>query len=111
MEKRDSMLVEGLSTAQELVQGARGIRGIAEPLVIKDGNLFFLSERDRNVPLTPGHGFGLYYNDCRFLNGYELTIGGRKAEVLVRNAERDYMATLGLFNPHLQVDGRDLFKH
>ena len=111
MEKGTSIATADLSRDQEnpeLVPGTPAIKGIAEAIVIKDGNLFFLSERDGNVPLTPGHGFGLYYNDCRFLNGYELTVGGRKAEVLVRNAERDFMATLGLFNPDLRDDGRDL---
>ena len=100
------------SEDQKLVQRApQGIKGIAEAIVIKDGSVFFLSERDGNVPLTEDHGFGLYYKDCRFLNGYELTIGGRKAEVLVRDAERDFLATLGLFNPNLQLDGHDLHKH
>ena len=114
MEKHSIGVEENLPAvpeSPELVPGTPAIKGIAEAVVIKDGNLFFLSERDGNVPLTPGHGFGLYYNDCRFLNGYELTIGGRKAEVLVRNAERDFMATLGLFNPDLRFDGRDLLKH
>lgn len=115
MQKADSkQLEEYLTAAQEkseLVPGTPAIKGIAEAIVIKDGNVFFLSERDGNVPLTPGHGFGLYYNDCRFLNGYELTVGGRKPEVLVRNAERDFMATLGLFNPDLRLQGRDLLKH
>src|SRR6267378_1045778 len=100
------------STAEEdspnLVPEAHSIKGnVAEALVIKNGNLFFLSEPDGTVPLTPGHGFGLYYHDCRFLNGYELKISGRKPEVLVRNADRGFMATLGLSNPDL--DG--LLKH
>src|SRR5690349_13787574 len=114
MEKGTSIGELIASTAKEnpeLVPGTPATKGMAEALVIKDGNLFFLSERDGNVPLSAGHGFGLYHNDCRFLNGYELTVGGRKAEVLVRNAERDFMATLGLFNPDLQLDGRDLRKH
>ena len=115
MEKGNSIAVdENLPIGQEsaeLVPGTRAIKGITDALVIKDGNVFFLSERDGNVPLTPGHGFGLYYNDCRFLNGYELTVGGHRAEVLVRNAERDFMATLGLFNPDLRFDGRDFPKH
>ena len=114
MEKHSIGVEENLPAvpeSPELVPGTPAIKGIAEAVVIKDGNLFFLSERDGNVPLTPGHGFGLYYNDCRFLNGYELTVGGRKAEVLVRNAERDFMATLGLFNPDLRFEGRDLLKH
>src|SRR5207237_4889299 len=80
---------------------------VAEALVIKNGNLFFLSEPDGTVPLAPGHGFGLYYHDCRFLNGYELKISGRKPELLVRNADRGFMAMLGLSNPNL--DG--LLKH
>ena len=114
MEKGSSIAAAEFSREQEkpeLVPGTPAIKGIAEALVIKDGNVFFLSERDGNVPLMPGHGFGLYYNDCRFLNGYELTVGGRKAEVLVRNAERDFMATLGLFNPDLHFEERDLAKH
>ena len=100
------------STAGEeipnLVPGVHSIRGnVAEALVIKNGNLFFLSEPDGTVPLASGHGFGLYYHDCRFLNGYELKINGRKPEMLVRNADRGFMATLGLSNPGL--DG--LVKH
>src|SRR2546430_1992185 len=91
-----------------LVPEVHSIRGnVAEALVIKNGNLFFLSEPDGTVPLARGHGFGLYYHDCRFLNGYELKISGRKPEVLVRNADRGFMAMLGLSNPNL--DG--LLKH
>ena len=89
-----------------LVPEVHSIKGnVAEALVIKNGNLFFLSEPDGTVPLAPGHGFGLYYHDCRFLNGYELKISGRKPELLVRNADRGFMATLGLSNPTLDADG------
>src|SRR5438477_9165903 len=95
-----------------LVPEVHSIKGsVAEALVIKNGNLFFLSEPDGTVPLAPGHGFGLYYHDCRFLNGYELKICGRKPEVLVRNADRGFMATLGLSNPDLDADGKSLLKH
>src|SRR6266480_470065 len=95
-----------------LVPEVHSIHGnVAEALVIKNGNLFFLSEPDGTVPLTPGHGFGLYYHDCRFLNGYELKMSGRKPEVLVRNADAGYMATLGLSNPDLNADGKSLLKH
>jgi hypothetical protein len=47
-----------------LVPEVHSIKGsVAEALVIKNGNLFFLSEPDGAVPLAPGHGFGLYYHD------------------------------------------------
>src|SRR6266480_2272118 len=94
------------------VPQVHSIKGsVAEALVIKNGNLFFLSEPDGTVPLARGHGFGLYYQDCRFLNGYELKISGRKPELLVRNADRGFMATLGLSNPTLDADGKSLLKH
>src|SRR5256885_1386063 len=82
-----------------LVPEVHSIRGnVAEALVIKNGNLFFLSEPDGTVPLAPGHGSGFYYHDCRFLNGYELRICGKNPEMLVRNADRGFMATFGLSN-------------
>src|SRR5436305_6802788 len=95
-----------------LVPEVHSIRGnVAEALVIKNGNLFFLSEPDGTVPLASGHGFGLYYHDCRFLNGYELKICGKKPEMLVRNADRGFMATLGLSNPDVNLNGKPLPKH
>src|SRR5437899_11720722 len=95
-----------------LVPEVHSIHGnVAEAIVIKNGNLFFLSEPDGTLPLTPGHGFGLYYHDCRFLNGYELKICGKKPEVLVRNADRGFMATLGLSNPNVDMNGKALPKH
>jgi glycogen debranching enzyme len=95
-----------------LVPEVHSIHGnVAEAIVIKNGNLFFLSEPDGTVPLAPGHGFGLYYHDCRFLNGYELKICGKKPEVLVRNADRGFMATLGLSNPDVNLNGKPLPKH
>jgi glycogen debranching enzyme len=50
------------------------VRGIADAVVIKDENIFFLCERNGNVPEDAGHGLGLYFNDCRYLSMYTLTI-------------------------------------
>src|SRR5438046_8823975 len=38
-------------------------------------------------------------------------MSGRKPEVLVRNADAGYMATLGLSTPDLNADGKSLLKH
>src|SRR5262245_54341750 len=76
---------------QELVPGATSsIRSIARAVVIKDEDIFFLCEPDGAVPLEAGHGFGLYYHDCRFLSGYELRLGGKKLDPLVWNADRGF---------------------
>ena len=44
-------------------------RSIADAIVIKAGDMFFLSEPNGRVPLGGTHDYGLYYHDCRFLNG------------------------------------------
>src|SRR4051812_16900305 len=95
---------EGLSSGQRherkqrvLTQGVPSlVRSIAGAIVVKDEDLFFLSERDGRVPLEGKHGFGLYYHDCRFLNGYELKLAGTRPSPLVATATRGFMATLEL---------------
>src|SRR5690606_4029172 len=57
--RKDELLTrEKASTADE----------IADAVVIKDDNLYFLSGADGQMPLAKGHGFGLYYRDCRYLH-------------------------------------------
>jgi glycogen debranching enzyme len=87
-----------------LTKGAPSIAlSIAEAVVIKDGNLFFLARQDGTVPLSQGHGFGLYYHDCRYLNGYELTLNRVHPEPLVATAEWGYRAVFQLTNPDIHV--------
>ena len=63
-------------------------------------------------PLEAGHGFGLYYHDCRFLNGYELKLGGGRPDQLVWNADCGFLAVLGLSNAEIRTtDGRILPRH
>lgn len=97
----------------ELVPGVAAItRSITHAVVIKEEDIFFLAESDGSVPLSTGHGFGLYYHDCRFLGGYELRMGGKKPEALVRHAVRGNAAVFGLSNPSLRMaDGTQLLKH
>src|SRR5262245_22910166 len=78
-------------------------RSIAHAIVIKDGDLFFLSEADGRVPLDSRHGFGLYYHDCRFLSGYDLKLSGRRPEKLVWTAEHGFRAVLGLTNSDIET--------
>src|SRR5919201_1754269 len=76
---------------------------IADAVVIKDENLFFLTTRDGRVPLRGAHGFGLYYHDCRYLNGYELRLAGVRPSALVASAGRGYMAVVELTNPDIKL--------
>src|SRR5215472_12564799 len=80
-------------------------RGIANAIVVKNGDIFFLTDPDGNVPPGGEHGLGLYYHDCRYLNGYEVTLADTKLEVLGLTATRGFMAILELTNPDIKMSG------
>jgi glycogen debranching enzyme len=80
---------------------------ISDAVVIKDENIFFLTDPGGDVPVSNGHGLGLYYHDCRYLRGYQLRLAGAKATVLACTAARGDAATFQLANPDIQMsDGR-----
>jgi glycogen debranching enzyme len=80
---------------------------IAKAVVIKHGNLFFLAPPEGEVPLSAGHGFGLYYHDCRYLNGYELLVGGVHPEPLAARSWEGGRAVFQLTTPDFDApDGR-----
>ena len=67
-------------------------------MVIKDEDLFFLCEPSGDVPRGNADGLGLYYHDCRFLNGYELRIAGAPPNALGSSSEGGFMAAFELTN-------------
>jgi glycogen debranching enzyme len=77
--------------------------GLADAIVIKDGDLFFLTNPDGTVPLEDGHGLGLYYHDCRYLNGYDIRLGGMRLAPLAATASRGFMAKFELANLKMKV--------
>jgi glycogen debranching enzyme len=48
---------------------------VSDAVVIKDDNLFFLVPPDGQVSTEERHAYGLYYRDCRYLSGYQVTLG------------------------------------
>jgi glycogen debranching enzyme len=86
------------------------VRSIADAVVVKAENLFFLTEPDGRVPIEDDHGFGLYYHDCRFLNGYELKLAGTTPQALVSTAERGFMAVFQLTNPDIRMAAGTLIR-
>ncbi len=82
-------------------------RSIADAVVIKREDLFFVCESSGDVPCTEAHGFGLYYHDCRYLNGYVLRLFDRPLEVLGVDASAGFRASFQLTNPDLHDIGDD----
>ena len=92
-----------------LSQGTPSVTArIADATVIKDGNVFFLTRPDGTVPCEDGHGFGLYYHDCRYLDGYEIALGGEALDALGVDARRGFRAVLQLTNPDLRKTSGEL---
>jgi glycogen debranching enzyme len=88
-----------------LAHGSSSITAsIADAVVIKRGNVYFLTKPGGNVPSEGDHGFGLYYNDCRYLNSYELKIFDAEPNALVSNDSRGYRAVFELTNPEIMVE-------
>lgn len=85
-------------------------RSIADAVVLKNEDLFFVSEPDGGVPLDGGHGCGLYYHDCRFLDGYQLKLGDASPSVLASTASFGFKAVIELTNPDLKINDHIIHK-
>ncbi len=82
---------------------------LANAVVIKNGNVCFVADADGMVPLTGGHGFGLYYHDCRFLSGYVVRLAGKLPVALSSAAACPVLAKFELTNPRVRTsDGEVL---
>lgn len=83
---------------------------IAHAAVIKEGDVFFLSQPTGDVPLNNASGLGLYYHDCRYLNGYQFRINSKKPNSLLTSTFHGFMAKLEFSNPALEDDGKTVSK-
>ncbi len=83
---------------------------IADAVVIKNEEYFFLSKPDGSIPLEGKHGFGLYYHDCRYLAGYQVKVAHTEPTVLVSNADSSFSAVFELTNSEIMTDAGESIK-
>ncbi|WP_447598369.1 amylo-alpha-1,6-glucosidase [Nitrospira sp. Nam80] len=101
-ERKQQVLTKGVPSV---------VQSIAHAIVIKDDNLFFLAPRGGEIPPVKGHGFGLYYRDCRYLNRYELTVGNVHPEPLAATAQPGSRALFQLTMPDMRgLDGQSIHR-
>jgi glycogen debranching enzyme len=74
------------------------VRSIADAVVLKDRDLFMVTDRSGNVPGSVGHGFGLYLHDCRFLSTLQLSVAGVGFEPRATDDSRGNVARIELGN-------------
>ncbi len=78
---------------------------LADAIVIKNENVFFVARPDGNVPLRNSHGMGLYYHDCRYVNGYEIELAGQKPAHLSASSVQGSSGVFTLTNPRIELEG------
>jgi len=69
-----------------------------------------LCQNDAGLPLDDDQGFGLYYHDCRFLKGYEVSIGKSRLNALGSSAAHGYKAEFELTNRDLGSSDKNRIK-
>ncbi|REK58432.1 MAG: amylo-alpha-1,6-glucosidase [Thermobacillus sp.] len=74
--------------------------------VIKENDLFFLTDESGDIPPGSTDGCGLYTQDTRFLSRLELSINGVKPILLESSAETNCQAVFRLTNPHMEEEGQ-----
>jgi glycogen debranching enzyme len=82
---------------------------LSDTTVIESGNGFCVALRDGRLPLAGDHPLGLYLDDCRYLRGHELWLGGRPPRLLIGSDAAGTAAVFELTNPNLALGrGRTL---
>lgn len=83
---------------------------IAEAVVIKDEDTFFVMRGDGDIPFDKQYGMGLYHRDCRYLRGYEFRICGQPPTPLVANSDQSFMAIFQLTNFDIDTPGGETIR-
>jgi glycogen debranching enzyme len=98
---RDPEGLVGPENAQYAV--ATGAQDIRDTIVIKEQDLFLLTDLTGNAPRDNANGLGLYYQDTRFLSAYELVLEGIPPTYLLSTGEMRFAEVQELTNPDLQL--------
>jgi glycogen debranching enzyme len=83
-----------------------GAVNLTDTIVLKRDNAFCVSLADGRLPLETGpHPLGLYLDDCRFLSGHDLLVGGARPRLLIASADLGSESVHELTNPGLRLPG------
>ena len=73
--------------------------------VVKENDLFLLTDEKGNIPSDHPYGPGLYKQDTRFLSSFEMKINGEEPILLSAEAKESYENEMVLTNPHMEENG------
>src|SRR6266508_4784218 len=104
----EASAVDARRLDEELLPEAEpmAIQDIRDALVIRERDLFLLTDIAGQVPRANTNGYGLYYADTRYLSGFEFSFALARPMVLLSTAELGYSSEQVLTNPTLvDVEG------
>ena len=81
------------------------VESTVETRVIKENDLFVLTDIDGNIPEGNAQGLGLYLRDTRFLSTYDLHLNGLRPTTLFSSAEKNCLLSVDLTNPDIDQEG------
>ncbi len=87
-----------------------GPHNVARAVVIKTGDIFLLSEKSGEIPADNQDGYGIYYHDCRYLDGYELRVEDTSPNPLGASSDRGSIAHYELTNKDFSTPQGDSVK-
>ena len=80
-----------------------------ERTVLKEHQMFLVSDANGDIASHNVDGQGLYWRDTRFLSVYDLTIEGGRPQLLSSSGEHNFMTNLQFANVAFRTaDGRDV---
>ena len=77
---------------------------LQDRVILKQNDVFVVSDPSGDIPAGDEAGMGLYRSDTRFLSLYELRLNGRRPILLNHSVDRAYVATFQLVNPALEPE-------
>ena len=81
-----------------------GIEDIRDALIIRERDLFLLTDPSGNVPPDNRQGFGLYHADTRHLSVYDFSFRSAEPVVLLSTAELGFAEEQVLTNPRMESE-------
>jgi glycogen debranching enzyme len=80
----------------------RVVTDIRDALVIREQELFLLTDPEGHIPAGNGEGLGLYHDDTRYLSTWDMGLIGVQPIVLLSTAEEAFWMEQVMTNPELQ---------
>jgi glycogen debranching enzyme len=92
----------GLREAWDIYKRHTQSISITDTLVIRENDLTFVTLQNDEIPIEDNYGYGLYFNDCRFLSGYLLKIMDVPSTQILSSDEKGFESTVIMTNPEFK---------